>query len=41
MNALELHKKLEENAFLLIFGILVVSALGGLVQVLPSIFRNR
>lgn len=40
MNALELHKKLEENAFLLIFGILVVSALGGLVQVLPSIFQE-
>ena len=40
MNALELHKKLEENAFLLIFGIPVVSALGGLVQVLPSIFQE-
>ena len=40
MNALDLHKKLEENAFLLIFGILVVSALGGLVQVLPSIFQE-
>ena len=40
MNGLELHKKLEENAFLLIFGILVVSALGGLVQVLPSIFQE-
>ena len=40
MTALELHKKLEENAFLLIFGILFVSALGGLVQVLPSIFQE-
>ena len=40
MNGLELHKKLEENAFLLIFGILFVSALGGLVQVLPSIFQD-
>ena len=40
MTALELHKKLEENAFLLIFGILFVSAIGGLVQVLPSIFQE-
>ncbi len=40
MNGLGLHKKLEENAFLLIFGILFVSALGGLVQVLPSIFQE-
>ena len=40
MTGLELHKKLEENAFLLIFGILFVSALGGLVQVLPSIFQD-
>ena len=40
MNAVGLHKKLEENAFLLIFGILFVSAIGGLVQVLPSIFQE-
>ncbi len=40
MNAIELHKKLEENAGLLIFGILFVSAIGGLVQVLPSIFQE-
>lgn len=40
MNGLELHKKLEENAGLLIFGILFVSAIGGLVQVLPSIFQE-
>lgn len=40
MNGVGLHKKLEENAFLLIFGILFVSALGGLVQVLPSIFQE-
>ena len=40
MTGLELHKKLEENAFLLIFGILAVSAIGGLVQVLPSIFQE-
>ncbi|NNE62323.1 MAG: cytochrome-c oxidase, cbb3-type subunit II [Woeseia sp.] len=35
-----LHKKLEENSGLLIFGILLVSAIGGLVQVLPSIFQE-
>ncbi|MGE3297185.1 MAG: cytochrome-c oxidase, cbb3-type subunit II [Porticoccaceae bacterium] len=40
MNALELHKKIEENAGLLIFGILLVSAIGGLVQVLPSLFQE-
>lgn len=37
MNMMSLHKRLEENTGLLIFGILVVSAIGGLVQVLPSI----
>ena len=40
MNVLALHKKLEENAGLLIFGILLVSSIGGLVQVLPSIFQK-
>ena len=40
MNALSIHKKLEENAGLLIFGILLVSSIGGLVQVLPSIFQK-
>jgi cytochrome c oxidase cbb3-type subunit 2 len=35
MNGITLHKKLEENSGLLIFGILVVSAIGGLVQILP------
>lgn len=40
MNGLGLHKKLEENAGLLIFGILFVSAIGGLVQVLPSLFQE-
>lgn len=40
MNGLSLHKKLEENAGLLIFGILLVSAIGGLVQVLPSLFQE-
>lgn len=40
MNAVNLHKKLEENAGLLIFGILFVASIGGLVQVLPSIFQE-
>jgi cytochrome c oxidase cbb3-type subunit 2 len=40
MNAASLHKKLEENTGLLIFGILFVSSIGGLVQVLPSIFQE-
>ncbi|MBK9428035.1 MAG: cytochrome-c oxidase, cbb3-type subunit II [Gammaproteobacteria bacterium] len=40
MNGLGLHKKLEENAGLLIFGILFVSAIGGLVQILPSLFQE-
>lgn len=40
MNALSLHKKLEENAGLLIFGILFVSSIGGLVQILPSLFQK-
>jgi cytochrome c oxidase cbb3-type subunit 2 len=40
MKAVDLHKKLEENTGLLIFGILFVSAIGGLVQVLPSIFQD-
>ena len=40
MNAVRLHRKLEENAGLLIFGILFVSAIGGLVQVLPSVMQE-
>jgi cytochrome c oxidase cbb3-type subunit 2 len=40
MSGFELHKKLESNTGLLIFGILVVSAIGGLVQVLPSLFQE-
>lgn len=35
MTGLSLHKRLEEHSGLLIFGILVVSAIGGLVQILP------
>ena len=40
MTGLELHKLLEKNIGLLIFGILFVSAIGGLVQVLPSLFQK-
>ena len=40
MNALSIHKKLEENAGLLIFGILFVSSIGGLVQIVPSLFQK-
>lgn len=40
MNAFSVHRKLEEHTGLLIFGIILVSAFGGLVQVLPSIFTE-
>jgi cytochrome c oxidase cbb3-type subunit II len=40
MNLLELHKRVERNSGLLIFGILVVSSIGGLVQILPSLFQE-
>lgn len=40
MNVMTLHKKLEENTGLLIFGILFVSAIGGLVQVLPALYQD-
>lgn len=40
MNAVELHRRLERNSGLLIFGILFVSAIGGLVQVLPSVLDD-
>jgi cytochrome c oxidase cbb3-type subunit 2 len=40
MNLLTLHKKLERNSGLLIFGILVVSSIGGLVQIVPSVFQE-
>ena len=40
MNAFRLHQVLEKNIGLLIFGILFVSAIGGLVQVLPSLFQE-
>lgn len=40
MNAYQLHQILEKNIGLLVFGILFVSATGGLVQVLPSLFQE-
>ena len=40
MNFLSLHKKLERHTGLLIFGILVVSSIGGLVQVLPIVLDD-
>ena len=40
MDGVGLHKRLEANSGLLIFGILFVSAIGGLVQVLPSVFQD-
>ncbi len=40
MNGFQLHQVLEKNIGLLIFGILFVSAIGGLVQVLPSLFQE-
>lgn len=40
MSSLSLHKRLEKHAGLLIFGILFVSSLGGLVQVLPVLFQE-
>ena len=40
MSGIGLHKKLEENTGLLIFGILFVSSIGGLAQVMPSLFQE-
>ena len=40
MNWVGLHKALERNSGLLIFGILVVSSIGGLVQVLPAVLDD-
>lgn len=37
MSMVRLHQLLERNTGLLIFGILVVSSIGGLVQVLPAV----
>ncbi len=40
MNGFRLHQIIEKNNGLLIFGILFVSSIGGLVQVLPSLFQE-
>lgn len=40
MNLFNLHKRLEQHTGLLIFGILVVSSIGGLVQIVPSLFTE-
>lgn len=40
MDGLSLHRKIEENTGLLIFGILFVSAIGGLVQLLPVLNQD-
>lgn len=40
LNGISLHQKLENHIGLLIFGIIVISAIGGLVQVLPSVFMD-
>ena len=40
MNGLDLHHRLEKNLGLLIFGILFVTSIGGLVQILPSLFQE-
>ena len=40
MSFVGLHKILERNIGLLIFGILFVSSIGGLVQVLPTLFED-
>ena len=40
MNLLSLHRKVERHSGLLIFGILIVSSIGGLVQVLPIVMDD-
>jgi cytochrome c oxidase cbb3-type subunit 2 len=40
MNLLALHKRLEKHTGLLIFGTLFVASIGGLVQILPSLFQE-
>lgn len=40
MNGLSFHRKIEENTGLLIFGILFVSAIGGMVQLLPVLTQD-
>lgn len=40
MNWMSLHRRLERNTGLLIFGILVVSSIGGMVQLLPIVTED-
>ena len=40
MSGVGLHQKLENNAGLLIFGILFVASIGGLAQVVPALFQE-
>lgn len=40
MNLLNLHRRIENHAGLLVFGILVVSSIGGLVQIVPSLYEE-
>jgi cytochrome c oxidase cbb3-type subunit 2 len=40
MSGVKLHKKLENNAGLLIFGILFVASIGGAAQVMPALFQD-
>jgi len=40
MSFLGVHKAIERNTGLLIFGILIVASIGGLVQVLPSVWDD-
>lgn len=40
MSWLSLHRRLERNSGLLIFGILLVSSIGGMVQLLPIVTRD-
>lgn len=40
MSFIGVHKTLERNSGLLIFGILVVASIGGLVQIIPSLFQD-
>ncbi len=40
MNWVSLHRRVERNSGLLIFGILLVSSIGGMVQLLPIVFED-
>ncbi len=40
MSFIGIHKRLERHSGLLIFGILVVASIGGLVQIIPSLFQD-